>query len=304
MARRSTLLAANGSDEQSFCLLARSARRAMLRDMGLLGRIVGSIVKAKAEHRGARLEAEGKLEAAYEAYLSAGQHDDAARVLIARAETEVDPSRRVALFNLAASRAPQGSPIGMQARRRAVLLRLDLVRSSKITALTSELVDLARELERQELLREAGEAFGMAGDTENQTRVLVACGAIDALENALESERQSRSEKQKREQAWKELKDLDSIGQRMVCLKRCETWLAENPLDEAVAAFARTVRERIVRHGTIPLALNGERVDLVVDHPLTIGRSDASVVLPSPRPQPPAPLRSQKRRTGGGGGSG
>ena len=254
----------------------------MLPAMGLLGRIVDRIVRTKAEHRGARFESQGKLEEAYEAYLAVGQLVDAARVMLARAQAEPDPSKRIALLNLAASRAPATSAPAREARHRAVLLRLDLVRASKTTALTSELLDLARELEALDLLREAGEAYGLAGDTENQTRILVACGAIDDLEDALESERRDRSEKREREVTWREIKDLDSIGKRIDCLRRCETWLTESPRDETVAAFARTVRERLVQHGSIPLELEGQRVELVVDHPLTIGRAEASVVLPSP----------------------
>ncbi len=254
----------------------------MLPAMGLLGRIVGSIVRTKAEHHGARLEAQGKLEQAYEAYLAAGQPSDAARIMLARAGAETDPRKRIAMLNLAASRAPDGSETAIQARRRAALLRLDICRNANAKQLRSELVELARELEHLELMPEAGETFGLAGDTENQTRVLVACGAIDALEHALESERQERSDQRHREQAWREIKDLDAIGKRRACLQRCEAWLADHPLDEDVAAFARSVREKILRDGTIPLIIEGNRANLVIDHPLIVGRAEASVEIPSP----------------------
>lgn len=254
----------------------------MLPFMGLLGRIVDRLVRKGTEHRGGRLEAEGRLEEAYQAYLAAGHLADAARVMLAKAEAEPDPAKRVALLQLAVSRAPANSDIARDAQKRAVLLRLDLVRAAKTQALTSELLQLARELETLQLLREAGEAYGLADDTENQTRVLVACGAIDDLESAFESDRRERSEKRNREQAWKEIQDLDAIGQRLACLQRCERWLVSHPLDEAVAAFARSVRERVVRQGPIPLVLESQRIELVVDDVLTIGRSDGSIVVPSP----------------------
>jgi len=250
--------------------------------MGLLGRIVDRLTRPKIEDRGACLEAEGRLEEAYEAYISAGQLEHAVRVLLARAESEPDPRRRLALLQVAASRAPEGSQSSRDARRRAASLRLDLARSARATALTSELLDLARQLEQLEMMQEAAEAYGLAGDTDNQSRVLVASGSIEALENLLEFQREDRARRREREVAWKEIRDLDAIGKRLACLERCEQWLASCPDDEAISTFARGVASRVVRSGTVTLLLEGERVDLVVDHPLTIGRTDASIDLPSP----------------------
>lgn len=250
--------------------------------MGLLGRIVDRLTRPKLEDRGARLEAEGRLEEAYEAYVSAGQLEHAVRVLLARAESEPDPRRRLALLQVAASRAPEGSQSSRDARRRAASLRLDLARSARATAMTSELLDLARQLEQLEMMKEAAEAYGLAGDPDNQSRVLVASGSIEALEDLLEFQREDRARRREREVAWKEIRDLDAIGKRLACLARCEQWLARCPDDEAIATFARGVESRVVRSGEVTLLLEGERVDLVVDHPLTIGRTDASIDLPSP----------------------
>jgi hypothetical protein len=250
--------------------------------MGLLGRIVDRLTRPKVEDRGARLEAEGRLEEAYEAYISAGQLEHAVRVLLARAESEPDPRRRLALLQVAASRAPEGSPSSRDARRRAASLRLDLARSARATALTSELLDLARQLEQLEMMQEAAEAYGLAGDTDNQSRVLVASGSIEALEDLLEFQREDRSRRREREVAWKEIRDLDAIGKRIACLERCEQWLANHADDDAIVTFARGVESRVVRSGAVTLLLEGERLDLVVDHPLIIGRTDASIDLPSP----------------------
>ncbi len=250
--------------------------------MGLFGRIVNRIAGTRSENAGARYEAEGRLQEAYEAYLQAGRGDDAVRVLIARAETEPDPGKRLTLLQLAASRTPETSEVGRQVRRKSALMRLDLVRGSKIRALPSELLDLARQLEAHNLTLEAAEAFGLAGDSENRTRLLTASGSIEALEQALESERQERSEKREREDVWKEIRDLDSIGKRLACLKRCADWLTLHPGDETVEVFEKTVRARIVRRGPVSLHILEQLVEVVLDHPLTIGRSDASVVIPSP----------------------
>jgi hypothetical protein len=250
--------------------------------MGLFGRIVNRIAGTQSENAGARYEAEGRLQEAFEAYTQAGRGNDAVRVLIARAETEPDPGKRLALLQLAASRTPETSDLGRQVRRKSTLMRLDLVRGSKIRPLQSELLDLARQLESQDLPVEAAEAYGLAGDSENRTRLLTASGSIEALEQALESERQERSDKRQREDAWKEIRDLDAIGKRLACLQRCADWLTLHPGDETIEVFEKTVRARILRRGPVSLRILGQLVEVVLDHPLTIGRSDASVVIPSP----------------------
>ncbi len=249
--------------------------------MGLLDRIVAKFVHKKAQHNGMQLEAEGKLEEAYTAYVEAGQFEEASRVLLVRAQAEIDPEKRIGLLQLAASRSPGSAP-SVKARTLAADLRLELLKASKTQPLTSELLDLAHELEALAQTNKAAEVYGLAGDTKNQTRMLVASGSIDALEEALESERLGLSRKHNQELAWKKIRDLDAIGQRLECLRQCEVWMSDHPLDENVPAFARSVRERMVGKGIIPLILQGQRTDLVVDQPVTIGRSGASLELPSP----------------------
>jgi hypothetical protein len=162
------------------------------------------------------------------------------------------------------------------------MLRLDLMRTSHMRALPSELISLAKQLESVELIEEAAEVYARAGDGKNQARVLAASGSIEALEKALESERQEREAKHQQQQLWKEVKDLDAIGKRLACLQHCDNWLLTHPSDETIADFARTVRSRLVKKGPTLLRIQGKVMNLVLDSPVIIGRSDASVVIPSP----------------------
>jgi hypothetical protein len=250
--------------------------------MGLLSRIVDHLVRLRATHRGARLEAVGKLDEAYEVYRTGGDAAQATRVLLAQASAQLDPTRRLAMLQLAATRAPQPSPESDEARRRAACLRLDIVRNSPSAALPSERTALAFDLEALQLHREAAEAYGLADDLENQTRMLAACGAIDELERTLAEAQRVQSAKQTRKQVCQCIRDLDSIGQRLCALEQCEAWLAQHPLDEEVRSREQAIRDRIVRPGPVPVRVHGVEVLLVVDCPVIVGRSDASIVIPSP----------------------
>ncbi|HNS99918.1 MAG TPA: FHA domain-containing protein [Polyangiaceae bacterium] len=250
--------------------------------MGLLSRLVHRLTHNTVEDQGSRFEAQGRLEEAYEAYVSSGQLEQAIRVLLVRADSELDLQKRLALLQVAVSRTAADSPFGRETRQRAASLRLDLAKNSKGSMLQTELLALAELLESLDMKREAADAFGLLGDSDNQSRLLAGCGAIDALESLLENQQEQRNQQRQREDLWKEIHRLEAIGQRIACLKLAQQWLESHPEDEPIAAFSRAVNARLIRSNGISLRVNDEVLHIVTDHPLTLGRADCSIDIPSP----------------------
>ncbi|MBI5534675.1 MAG: FHA domain-containing protein [Deltaproteobacteria bacterium] len=249
--------------------------------MGLLDSLIERFGRARATSRGSALEAQGRLAEAYELYQAAGQGAEASRVMLAQAESEPDPARRIGLLALAASADP-GCAAAQTARRRKALLSLDLLRSRPGSLLESEQRALARELEAAGLQREAAEVFGSAGDLDNQARLLAACGAIDALESALTAEQKERISRRGRQQVWNQATDTIALGQRFDAIRMCESWLAEHPEDDEFRSLARSTRERLLAGPCVEAVLGDEPVVIALGDEVSIGRSDATIVMPSP----------------------
>lgn len=249
--------------------------------MGLLGRLMERFGRARASDRGSALEGRGKLDEAYEAYRAAGRWEDAARVMLARAESEPDPVRRASLLALAAAAAPS-SPVGQQARRRRALLWLDLLRSRPGSLLESEQKELARELETLSLHPEAAEVFALLGDHDSQARVLAACGAIDALESAYAAQRSQAASARTRQQAWNEITDRIAVGRRIEAIRQCEAWLVDHPADEEFRTRARTTRDLVVQGPCFEALVRDARVRIALGDVVELGRSEGAIVLPSP----------------------
>ena len=249
--------------------------------MGLLAKLIDRVGRAKAAGRGGSLEAQGRLDEAYEAYRAAGLGQDAARVMLARADAEPDPARRASLLALAAAAAPD-SPAGQHARRRKALLSVDLLRSRPGSLLESELVQLASDLEALALHREAAEVFALLGNLDSQARMLAACGAIDALESAFDDQHRQEASRRSRQQAWNAVGDCIAVGRRLRAIELSEAWLAEHPTDEEFRARARTTRDRMVTGPCFQAEILGDRVVVALGDVVELGRSEGAMVLPSP----------------------
>src|SRR5512139_4097431 len=145
------------------------------RRMGLWDRIRG-VGKGGYRARAAeKLESEGELENAALAYVEAALPDEAARVILLRADVEPSLERRVALFDRAAGLAADPE-LARKARARKARLSYDLVRAHGTLA-RSELFGAATELEAAGEHDLAAEAFKLLGDTEGEVRALTAAGA-------------------------------------------------------------------------------------------------------------------------------
>jgi hypothetical protein len=239
--------------------------------------------KSKREGRQAReareRENDGDLAGAAELYTEAGMGDDAARVLLLRADAEPSPERRIAFCALAAQRA-ESLEVRRKARGRKALLAFDTLRKSGGAFLESEVLAVARELEESGELERAADAYALGGDHEGEVRALTAAGAIERLEERLKvSETATRSQREI-EQRLRRIADLDRTAERRAALDLCLTVLRERD-DTRVAEVARAIRARLLRGPVVDLEIDGELRRYALGGEVTIGRGDATIVIGS-----------------------
>jgi hypothetical protein len=250
----------------------------MCADVGLFDRFGAS--KAERSRKAARgKELAGNLEAAVELYLEASLPDEAARVLLLRADGEPALHKRVMFCDLAA-RTAADERIKKKARLRKARLAFDMLKAAGAARAKSELVAVARDLEEVGELELAAEAFALAGDHEGEVRALTAAGAIEKLEERLKDAAASTRAEREKSLILSRVTDLDRTGERREALRLADAWLKENQ-DDAVAHAARSIRARLLRGPMVELEIDGERVRCALGRDVVIGRGDATIVVAS-----------------------
>ncbi|AUX23684.1 hypothetical protein SOCEGT47_042120 [Sorangium cellulosum] len=225
-------------------------------------------------------ELAGDLAGAVELYIEAGMPDDAARVLLLRADAERSVEKRIA-FCASASRTAESPELRRAALGRKALLALDLVRARGASAMRSEVLAVARDLEEAGELERAADAYALVGDVESEARVLAAAGAIDRLEERL---RVSMSvERSQRELAavLRRIADLDRMAERREAISVAEAWLGERRDCEQVADALRAIRARLLAGPVVALELGGALLRCALGDEVTIGRGEATIVVAS-----------------------
>ncbi len=248
--------------------------------MGLLDRF---LTKSKREGQKARQARErenaGDLGDAIELYVEAGVGDEAARVLLLRADAEASVEKRIAFCAMAAQRA-ESPELRRKAAGRKALCSFDTLRKSGGSFLESEMLAVARELEEAGELERAADAFALANDHDGEVRALTAAGAIERLEDRLRtSERDTRSEREL-EQRLRRIADLDRTAERRAALDLCRVVLAERD-DPRVADAARAIRARLLRGPVVDLEIHGELRRYALGGEVSIGRGDATIIIGS-----------------------
>jgi hypothetical protein len=250
----------------------------MCADVGLFDRFGAS--KAERSRKAARgKELAGNLEAAVELYLEASLPDEAARVLLLRADGEPALHRRVMFCDLAA-RTAADEGIKTKARLRKARLAFDMLKAAGAARAKSELVAVARDLEEVGELEAAAEAFALAGDQEGEVRALTAAGAIEKLEERLKDAAAGARAEREKSVILSRVTDLDRTGERREALRLADAWLRENQ-DDALAHAARSIRARLLRGPMVELEIDGERVRCALGRDVVIGRGDATIVVAS-----------------------
>lgn len=245
---------------------------------GLFDRLgIGSAKRREAKAR--KLELGGDLDGAAALYVEAERPEDAARVLLLRADAESDPEKRMVICAQAA-RVGEGSEVGAEAKRRKARLNFDLVRSTAGGAMHGELTRVGAELEEVGDWQTAAEAYALAGDREAEIRVLKEAGDIERLEERLREGSEKARRERDREQLLRNLRDMDAIAERRRALASAEAWL-ERVDDEQVELEVDRIRSRLLAGPDLTLEVWGVRQRFVLGSELTIGRAHADIVVPS-----------------------
>ncbi len=246
--------------------------------MGLWDRIRGvgkGGYRARAAHK---LELAGELEAAARTYATAGLPDEAARLLLRRADAEPSFEKRMVLFERAAETAAD-EELARKARARGARLAYDLARS-RGAAMRGEVLAAAEALEAAQEHELAAEAYKLLGDAEGEVRALTAAGAIDRLEERLTRAAAASKQEQAHGLALRRVADHDRSGERRKALEIAAEALAHGP-DERLEDLVRVIRLRLVRGPTWEATLGDEAVTLAFGDRVTIGRGEATIVVAS-----------------------
>lgn len=225
-------------------------------------------------------EMAGDLEAAVTLYMEAGLPDEAARVLLARADADPRVERRLSFCDMAA-RTAASPELKKRALGRKGRLSLGMLKAEGAARVQSEFAAVGRDLEEAEELELAADAYALAGDAESEMRVLTAAGAIERLEERFRATDQAVRSERERSTVLLRIADLDRTAERKEALKLAAAWLRDHPGDEAVAELSRTIRMRLARGPMLELLLFGQRVRCAFGGEITVGRGDATVVIAS-----------------------
>ncbi|AUX44088.1 hypothetical protein SOCE26_055480 [Sorangium cellulosum] len=225
-------------------------------------------------------ELAGDLAGAVELYLEAGMPDDAARVLLLRADAERSVEKRIA-FCASASRTAESPELRRAALGRKALLAFDLVRARGASAMRSELLAVARELEAAGELERAADAYALLGDAESEARVLAAAGAIDRLEERLRASMTAERSQRALDVALRRITDLDRMAERREAIAVAEAWTGENRDGEQVADALRGLRARVLSGPIVSIEQGGALLRCALGEEVTIGRGEATIVIAS-----------------------
>jgi hypothetical protein len=222
-------------------------------------------------------ELSGQLAEAVTLYLDAGQPDEAARVLLLRADADSSPEQRIAFCDMAA-RTAKDEALRKTARGRKALISYDIVRSRPGPSMRSELARIARELEEAGLVERAAEAYALAGDAEDEVRMLTEMGAIEQLEERLKASNTESRKARAVVDARRRVSDFDRMAERRAALETARTALSEED-DETIRDAVRAIRTRLLTSSAVHFDIQGQLVHCALGHEVTVGRGDATIVV-------------------------
>ena len=220
----------------------------------------------------------GELDRALQLYLDAGLDQEAARLLLTRAERTADPLERLGLLGRARDLST-GETRDLLSRRCAER-RLELCKQRLLRLTSVELDELAGELRRLDSPALAAEAHALAGNVEDQARALVEAGAIERLESVLDADRRQSTQALAAKQRALEAHDLDRSGRRREALALTEGDEALG--DPVLRKLRRAIESRRVTGPRVVLNLEERRHHFALGREVVVGRSGSTIEIPSP----------------------
>lgn len=247
--------------------------------MSFIDRIFGKGRRASAAKTA---ELRGDLARAAELFGEAGQPDEAARVMLLRADGETEARAKLQFLAQAAQLATKDSDRHKDARHRRAELLLALAGDATVSAVARhEVIEAARDLEAIGEPLEAAEAFARAGDKEGEARALQAAGDVERLEFLLSSEQFKERLVRAREDRTKDVDLMIACGRRREALAALDELLKATPDDAPLRERANALRSRRVEAPIVCLEMLGERWTMVLGSEIVIGRSEGAIKVSS-----------------------
>jgi hypothetical protein len=236
----------------------------------------------QARQHAEKLEQKGLLLEAMHAFISAGLTEDALRVCLSLADTEVDPRTRIRWLAQASTLTSERA-----IRARYALARLDFLRAGAIqSVLPSEFNSLAKELLDLEEADAAAAAFRLAGQHEAAFHALVEAGSTEELESYLDEHHESQRQISLQETLMANLEHLDLSGQRRQALALLEQQdLPSLDPHHALRRAHQQLQMRLCSKALLRVQLLEESTDellIVMGKDVVLGRSDAALIVRSP----------------------
>lgn len=247
--------------------------------MAFFDRIFG---KGRAASQARTAELRGDLSRAAELFGEAGQPDEAARVMILRADGETEARTKLQYLAQAAQLAPADSERQKEARLRRAELLLALAGDASVSALARhEVIAAARDLEAIGEPLKAAEAYARAGDKDGEARALQAAGDVERLEFLLSSEQFKERVSRAREDRTKDVDLMIECGRRREALAALDDLLKGSPDDASLRERANGLRARKVVGPIVCLDMLGSRWTMVLGDEIVIGRSEGVINVSS-----------------------
>lgn len=227
-------------------------------------------------------EMRGDLQRAAELYGEALQPDEAARVMMLRADADTDPRARLQFYLQAAQLASQENPIKKEARGKRAELLLVLAGDVTLSAVARhEVLEAARDLEAIGESLKAADAYARAGDKEGEARALQAAGDVERLEFLLSTEQHEGRISRARDERTKDIDIMIGCGRRREALAALDELLAGAPDDASLRERANGLRSRKVLAPLVAVEIGGDRWHFVLGDEVVIGRSEGSIRVSS-----------------------
>lgn len=226
-------------------------------------------------------EQRGELDAACAAYTQAGRYSDAVRVMLIRAQGELEPHRRALLLARATAIAPRGDPARGQAWKARAQFILDRAEAGGLDPAIRrrELVDAGRALRELGENELAARALRAAGDLDGEIAALADAGAVGKLEEAVSRQRRNEEARARRAVRFEEARDLIAIGRRRDAHDLLHSALEEEEVEDLRALLTGLLGRRPAQPF---VSIDGRVMELVPGNPVVLGRSDCDLRVPAP----------------------
>jgi hypothetical protein len=230
-----------------------------------------------------RAELEGDLPRAARLWAEAERPDEAARVTLLRGDGELESGKRLQHYVQAVALAPEGHAVRDIARRKRALLVLAIAREGATSAAARlDLIDACKELEALGEATHAAEGYALVGDVEGEARALVLGGEIDRLEVVLDLDRDRARTARDREKGHAEIERFLANGQRREALARADELATAPREDPSATERAKAIRAKRLVGPSVTIELRGRPLRLLLGDEIVIGRSEGTIVVPSP----------------------